>query len=249
MQKLLATLVILSVSLSAFAEDTFSIATGFDYSSGKYGNATSTDILYIPVTGKYEADKLTLKLTIPYISVTSNGGVVRGIGRIKTSGTIKTTNSGLGDVSASADYNVYSGDVLDLDMVGKIKFGTADAKSGLGTGQNDYAAQLDGYYSIDTTSIFATVGYKVYGAPAGVSLSSAPYGTLGASQKLGDKTSAGVMLDVAKSPGTSGAEQREATVYISQKITSNIKLQANVLKGFANGSPDFGGGVMITAYF
>ncbi len=249
MQKFLATLAILSISLSAFGDDTFSVATGFDYSSGKYGNATSTDILYIPVTGKYESDKLTLKLTIPYIRIASNGGVLRGIGRIKTSGATKTTHAGLGDISASADYNVYYDDAFSLDMSGTVTLGTADVQSGLGTGQNDYAAELDGYYSIDTTTFFATAGYKIYGAPAGVSLSKAPYGTIGVSQKLSDQTSAGVMLDIAKSPSTSAAGQQEVTVYISQKITSSIKLQADVMKGFSNGSADFGGGVTMTASF
>ena len=28
--------------------------SGFDYSSGKYGEATNTDILYVPVSIKYE---------------------------------------------------------------------------------------------------------------------------------------------------------------------------------------------------
>ena len=252
MKKLFTALAMLAISVPAVAEDQFSLGTGFDYSSGKYGNAASTDILYIPVTGKYESDKLTLKLTVPYISVSGPGGVIRGLGRIgpATGSTTKTTNSGLGDVTTSAGYNVYSGDSLKFDLVGNIKFGTADAKKGLGTGQNDYSAQFDGYYTLDKTTLFATAGYKIYGAPAGVTLSSAPYGTIGASQKLSDITSAGVMLDVvAKSPSAFSSAQREATVYISQKIATNIKVQANVLKGFSNGSPDFGGGVMITGYF
>lgn len=241
----------LAISAPAFAEGQFSLGTGFDYSSGKYGNAVSTDILYIPVTGKYESDKLTLKLTVPYIRITSPGGVIRGIGRIgpATNRTTTTTNSGLGDVTASAGYNVYSVDSLVLDLVGNIKFGTADANKGLGTGQNDYSAQLDGYYTLDKTTLFAAAGYKVYGSPATVNLSNALYGTIGASQKLSDMTSVGVMLDVAQSPSSSGSDQQEVTVYISQKIAANLKVQANVLKGFSDGSPDFGVGVMITGYF
>ena len=252
MKKLLTSLALLAISVPAVADDQFSLGTGFDYSSGKYGNATSTDILYIPVTGKYESDKLTLKLTVPYISVSGQGGVIRELGKmgpLPSPGTPKKTNSGLGDITTSAGYNVYSGDSLSFDVVGNIKFGTADAKKGLGTGRNDYSAQLDGYYTLDQTTLFATAGYKVYGSPTGVNLSGVPYDTIGVSQKLSEATSAGVMLDVAKSPSTFSSDQREVTVYISQKIAPNTKVQANVLKGFANGSPDFGGGVMITGYF
>jgi hypothetical protein len=252
MKNLLTSLALLAISVPAVADDQFSLGTGFDYSSGKYGNATSTDMLYIPVTGKYESDKLTLKLTVPYISVSGPGGVIHGLGMMGPSpspNTPKKTNSGLGDITTSAGYNVYSGDSLSFDVVGNIKFGTADVKKGLGTGQNDYSAQLDGYYTLDKTTLFATAGYKVYGSPAGVTLKKVPYGTIGASQKLSSATSAGVMLDMAKSASFTGSDQREATIYISQKITPNTKVQANLLKGFANGSPDFGGGIMITGYF
>ncbi len=249
MKKLLTALSMLAISAPAFAGDQFSLGTGFDYSSGKYGNAVSTDILYIPVTGKYESDKLTLKLTVPYIRISSPGGVTRGIGRIGPANgrTSRTTHSGLGDITASAGYNVYSVNFIALDVVGNVKLGTADTN--LGTGQDDYSAQLDGYYKLDKTTLFATAGYKVYVSPAGVNLSSTVYGTIGASQKLSNVTSAGVMLDMAQSPSSSGSDQQEVTVYISQKIAANLKVQANILKGFSNGSPDFGGGVMITGTF
>lgn len=252
MKKLLAALSIAVISFPAVAEDQFSLGTGFNYSSGTYGNAKPTDILYIPVTGKYETDNLTLKLTVPYISITGPGGVVRGIGRFGriTTRTTRTTNSGLGDITTSAGYNVYTDDSLAFDLVGNIKFGTANANKGLGTGKNDYSAQIDGYHTRNKTTLFGTVGYKVYGSPvAGVILNNAPYGTIGASQKLNNKTSAGVMLDVAKSPSIYNTDQREVTVFISQKIAANIKVQANAMKGFSNASPDFGGGVMVTGYF
>lgn len=250
MRKRLIALTLLAVSVPAVAKDQFSLGTGFDYSSGQYGNATSTDILYIPVTGKYESDKLTLKLTVPYVSITGPGGVVQGIGRVRTTATAtKTTNSGLGDITASAGYNVYSVNSLAFDVVGNVKFGTADANKGLGTGKNDYSAQIDGYYTRNKTTFFATAGYKIYGAPAGIDLSSVPFGTAGASQKLGDKTSAGVMVYMAKSPGAAGSDQQEVTVFASQKLTPSLKMQVNILNGLSNGSPDFGGGVMITGYF
>lgn len=248
--KTLLAMAMLAISIQALADDRFSLGTGLDYSSGKYGNATSTDILYLPFTGKYESDKLTLKLTVPYISVTGTGGVVQGVGRTGTTvRTTKTTDSGLGDITASAGYNVYTGDSLAFDLVGNIKLGTADAKKGLGTGKNDYSAQIDAYYSLGLTTLFATAGYKIHGSPSGMNLNSTPYGTIGASQKLSEATSAGLMLDVAKSSSSAGADQKEATFYISQKIAPNIKVQANILKGFSNGSPDFGAGVMITGYF
>jgi len=258
MNKMFPAVLMLLVSLSASAQSQFSLGTGFDYSSGKYGGTTSTDILYIPVTAKYESDGLFFKLTVPYISITGTGttsGVILGIGRIgpptktTTTSTATTTNSGLGDVVTSAGYGIYAGDQLAVDLVGNVKFGTADANKGLGTGNNDYSAQLDAYYMIHNTTLFGTAGYKVYGAPAGISLNNAPYGTLGISQKLGSTTSVGTMYDATQSPLASGVGLSEFTVYISQKIKPDLKLQINAMKGYSDASPDHSFGATITGSF
>ncbi len=267
MKHLLSTVALLAAAAPALADDQFSLTTGLDYSSGKYGNAQSTDIVYVPVTGQYETDNLTLKLTVPYISITGPGGVIQGVGRVASpttpttgmpslgrpsrgGGTATTTNSGLGDIVASAGYTVYSADRLTLDAVGKVKFGTADANKGLGTGKNDYSAQLDGYYKLlERTTLFVTAGYKIVGAPAGTTANNVPYGMFGANQKLSDATSVGAMVSVARSAFTLGSNQQDVTVYAMQKLSRNLKLQASVLKGFANGSPDYGASLMITGYF
>jgi len=262
----------------ALADDKLSLATGFDYSTGHYGNADPTEILYIPVTGKYESGDLTLKLTVPYIRITGPGGVIQGIGRIAapggsagapgrpggppgppgggTGGTSATatgstsTASGLGDVVASAGYTVYSGDGLWLDAIGKVKFGTADAGKGLGTGKNDYFAQLDGYYTlVKDTTLLATAGYKVIGSPPGIALHNAPYGMLGVDRKLGETTNAGVMYDQLNSIAATIPAQKSITVYASQKLSPAFKVQANLMKGFTTASPELGGGVMVIGYF
>ena len=243
-------LALLLASATASAETTTSLSTGFDYSSGKYGGATSTEVLYIPVIGKIQYDKLFLKLTVPYIRVSSAGGVVRGMGMLKVPTSTKTsTQSGLGDVIASAGYSIVETDNLLLDLVGNVKFGTADYNKNLGTGENDYSAQLDAYYQADKTTFFATAGYKVVGAPVGIEVNNIAYGTLGISQKTGDKTSAGLMFDAAQSSSALSPGTRELTVFVANRISNTLKIQANLMKGLSDGSPDYGGGVMVTGYF
>jgi hypothetical protein len=252
--------VLLAISGPVVAEDQFSLATGFDYSTGKYGTSTTTDILYVPVVAKYETDDWTLKLTVPYISVTgTSSGVIRGMGRVKpgkagmvattTTTTTKNSASGLGDVIAAVGYSIYDEDALALDLVGKAKLGTANENQGLGTGKNDYSAQLDAYYTIDKTTAFATAGYKVVGVPAGFTLNNVAFGTLGASRKLGDKTTAGIMLDVMQSASPQGTAPIEVTAFMTKNLSKTLKVQANVLKGLSNGSPNMGAGAMITSIF
>src|ERR1700720_2360930 len=171
----------------------FSLTTGADYSTGKYGGTASTDILYVPLTGAYEMDKWLFKLTVPYIRVTGPGNVVRGVGRIKNKaaapGNTTTTQSGLGDVVAGVTRNLIdvtsSGTLVDL--TGKIKFGTADAGKALGTGENDYGAQIDLTQRVSSAlSAFGSIGYKFVGSPTGAELKNVVYGEGGAAVKLSE---------------------------------------------------------------
>jgi hypothetical protein len=237
----------------AWADDAgnFSVASGFDYSSGKYGSADTTDILTIPVVGFYNSGLWMFKLTVPYVRITGVGGVLSDGRRVKsttaTANARSTTHSGLGDVIAAASYNLYSGsdDGLRVDLTGKIKFGTADTT--LGTGKNDYAAQADVYQSFDGFTAMGALGYEVLGSPAGVDMNNVVYGVLGGYYQMSGQTGGGLEMKVAQKPSAIGAEQRELTAYAIHRIDENLKIRGYVLKGFADGSPDSGFGVLLTA--
>lgn len=241
-----------TAALPAAAEPGFSLTTGLDYSTGKYGGTATTDIWYIPFTGKYEADKYTLKLTVPYLRVTGPGNVVKDVGQVRGgAATTRTTQSGLGDVVAAGSYNIYDGGMNGalMDVAAKIKFGTADETKGLGTGKNDYALQADLYQTLGKNTVFGTLGYKVLGSPAGVTLNNVFYGSLGASHKYSQETSAGLILDLREKSSAIGHAQQELTAYVSHKLGKTWKAQAYAVKGFSNGSPDWGAGAMFTAAF
>ena len=192
---------------------------------------------------------------MPYVRVTGTGNVVvRGSGMFNMPGKSKTstqttTQSGLGDVVATAGYIFFENDELMLDVAGNIKFGTADANKSLGTGENDYSAQIDGFYTIISTTLFATGGYKLIGAPAGITVNNITYGTLGISQKMGDQISAGLMLDTAQSSNDLSPATRELTVFVANKVSKTFKVQANLMRGYSDSSPEYGGGVMLTGWF
>lgn len=234
------------------AEITSSLTTGMDYSTGKYGGTTSTNILYLPVTGKIYIDDMFLKLTVPYISITSAGStVIKGIGPINTpvSGSKTTTESGLGDVIASAGYTTFESDSLTLDLAAIIKFGTADERKNLGTGENDYSVQMDGYYMLNKTTLFATAGYTVIGAPTGFTLNNIIYGSIGASQEIDETRVVGIVLGAAQSSSANIPGTKELSVYFSNKFSQNLQVQVNLLKGYSESSPDLGGSLMLTGTY
>ncbi|MCR4305147.1 MAG: hypothetical protein NUV63_13160 [Gallionella sp.] len=232
----------------------FDLAAGFDYSSGKYGTASTTSIFSIPVTVRYRTDLWAIKLTVPYTRISGATDVVSGGKRFRavtaaSATSVSTTRSGLGDVVAAATCNVYSGSEDDsgIDLTGRVKFGTA--ATSLGTGQNDYAAQVDAYRGFDSFTAMGALGYEVLGSPAGVDMNNVVYGTLGGDYLFTGQTSGGAEMRLSRKPSATGAEQRELVVYASHRIAESFNVRAYVLKGFADGSPDSGFGVMVSSGF
>src|SRR6266508_3493473 len=93
------------------ADPEFSLGSGLHFSTGKYGGSTSTNILSIPLTAKYDTDVWTFKAVVPYLRISGENDVVPGVGRVGrgTRGRAgdRTTAAGLGDSTVSATYNVY----------------------------------------------------------------------------------------------------------------------------------------------
>ena len=85
------------------AHAVFRFSSGFDYTSGKYGAADDTEILYVPLTFKFEGATSLFRLTIPYFSITAPvGGEIVAIGPdgqpIRAGTGERSTDSGMGDV-------------------------------------------------------------------------------------------------------------------------------------------------------
>ncbi|HUV99693.1 MAG TPA: transporter [Gallionella sp.] len=257
MNKILRVIFVIGVLGNATAwaveGDSTVLATGFDYSSGKYGSANTTDILSIPVVGIYKTGLWAFKLTVPYVRISGPGDVLPNGMRIKAATTTKstksTTHSGLGDIVAAATYNVYTESEGNpgVDLTGKIKFGTASTS--LGTGQNDYAVQVDVYQSFDRFTPMAALGYEILGSPAGVDVNNVVYGSLGGDYKFTDQTNGGLIMRLAQKPSAIGADQRELSAYINHKLDEHLNISGYVLKGYSDGSPDSGFGVMVSSKF
>lgn len=246
--------VALAAAAPAAAEDGLTLSTGFDYSRGKYGGRVLTETTYIPFTAKYESGPWLYKLTVPWLRITGPGTVVGGGGEgiVLPAGTARRGSaSGQGDVVAGIGHtlveNAESGFVLDL--VGKIKFGTADADRGLGTGKNDYSLQVDAVKSLGRFSALGTLGYKKMGDPSGLDLRNVWYGSVGAAWKFSPTSSAGAMFDFKQASVSGGNQQRELTFYAAYRLGATLRLQGYLVKGLADGSPDLGIGANLSALF
>ena len=240
-------------------EDSFlTLGAGYEFSTGKYGTTSNTDIVTIPLTALYESGPWSLKLTVPYLRITGVGDVIvssRSGGMHGTSTTTtttvtkSTTRSGLGDIATMLTYNLYSGEDFEsgIDLSGRIKFGTASTT--LGTGENDYAVQMLFYHDVGNFTPSIMFGYEMLGSTDQLPLNNVFYGSVGSSYSFSDQVGVGAEYKYSQRASATAAEQRELTLYANYQIGTDVFLRGYLMKGYTTGSPDSGYGLSLAAVF
>jgi len=71
-----ALLAVLAVLPAGVHAEGWTVSSGIEYSSGKYGDTQKTEMYNVPVTGKYETGLWTFRLSLPLVRVTGPGNVV-----------------------------------------------------------------------------------------------------------------------------------------------------------------------------
>jgi hypothetical protein len=236
-------------------DDSFktSISVGVDRSTGKFGGTEKTDITYVPTTLKLENNDMTLKLSVPYINISGPSNVVGGAGNapIVTSNSqnaTRRTASGLGDVVASAGFNVGRNveGGYGVDLVTKVKFPTADEKQGLGTGKRDYSVQFDGFSISGKTTYFGTMGYKKMGDTSTIDFRDTAFGAFGVARALNRKSQMGIIYDHRQASVSGVASQKEITLFITNQLAKELRLQAYLVGGLTNSSVDSAFGLQLS---
>lgn len=165
--------------------------------------------------------------------------------------TATSRESGLGDVIGSLTYSVYvdETDGLYVDVTARIKFGTADETKGLGSGENDYGLHLDIDKDIGKATLSLGLGYTFIGDPPGFSYRNVVSASTGASYRITDAVSVSTTVSFRQSVRAGAPDQLDVSPGVGLKLGENQKVNAYLLFGLADGSPDFGGGVSYTYSF
>lgn len=250
-----AALALAAVPGTAIAEPPrFSLGAGAEYTTGEYGGDESVDEIYLPVTATLDFERVSLRLTVPFLSVRApelttitgpDGQPVIGEGPTKT-------ESGLGDVLASITvFDVLSGGGGDLalDLTGKVKFGTADEEKGLGTGEQDYSLQADVFRFFEKATLMGTAGYSLRGDPEGYDLDDTFFASVGASYLVTDRSRIGAFFDFRDASVPDTDTLQELSAWMSTRLGEHGHVQFYALAGFGDSSPDWGGGLSFGARF
>lgn len=234
----------------------YKFTLGAEYTRGDYGGDGNIDELYIPASFKYRGQTGSVQVTVPWMSVKSSGdtllldGGMAGRGNMNkmlTSGDV--TESGLGDVILSATrfdiLGLHRSDLV-VDLTGKVEFGTADETAGLGTGENDYAAQLDVYRAVGTEMVYGYLGYKLRGDPPGLNLNNTAYGLVGLDHRFSDRFSGGADVRVEQAALPGGDAAVETGIYGGFRPSPSMYWLAYVTRGYTDASPDWGVGTSVS---
>ena len=234
------------------------ISVGAEYTSGNYGRATDTNIWYVPLTLRHGNERWYARLTIPWLRVEGSGDVVissggaKGAGRKSGTSTSTTTRaeSGIGDVIAAAGYRLLTQTEVrpSLDLTGKVYFATADEAKGLGTGENDYAAQLDLTKNAGDWILSGAGGYLVTGDPAGIDYKNVFYGWFDAGYRF-DVLTIGAVINAQQAIISANDGPAYLTGYVTNRLAEDVRLTTYLLRGLSDASPDWGAGIVLTREF
>jgi hypothetical protein len=178
-----------------FAQDGWYINTNLQLAGGNFIYNSNTNVVSLYGGLRYQTDKFGISFSIPVIGNNNNsvgqaggmmvpignsnngsgnmngGGMMGGGNSMMGSGSASVSgmNVGLGDLFLLSNYQVFSENDYFSDVIinGQIKFPTASAHMGFGTGQFDYGASLTLRKSFDTFVAIADLGYLNLGNPAG----------------------------------------------------------------------------------
>jgi Putative MetA-pathway of phenol degradation len=166
-------------------------------------------------------------------------------------GSATTSDSGLGDVVAAITYAAIARESSGffLDLTGRVKFGTASQRAGLGTGENDYSFLVDLDQDAGAWTFSAGLGYTWIGSPEGFAYRNVMSATAGVGYRLGGVVSVNTNV-VFKEASRSGApRQLDIAPGMSFRLGERRRASVYLLFGLEDGSPDFGAGVSYTLSF
>lgn len=234
----------LACTAGAVHAGTWRTSLGVDYTRGTYGGTDTVSQVYVPFTSGYRTERWGVRLTVPWVSVVGPGTIIDSGGDFIAGP--DEQRSGIGDLTLAATiHDVVRSDRarFHLDVGAKVKFGTASATRGLGTGEHDFTVQTDLLKDFDRFALFGTIGYRLRGDPRGTDLRNGGFGTVGGDYRIAGRTRVGLMYDHRPSAIAGGDDLREATAFASWPTGKGGSLQPYLVAGLSNGSPDWGGGL------
>lgn len=227
----------------SFAADAPAWQTGlsFSYLTGDYGQDNNTDIFYSAASVKRYLEKGDVTLTVPYLDISSDGATFVG-------GEVEAINggdggSGLGDIILKGRYYAVeqNGLIPYIDLVGSIKFPTADEDEGLGTGETDFTCMVEFARRLKNNNWIALgeLGYTFVGEPSGYDVDNRYLYSAGLAYELNPKVTLSGYLDGRTAIFKSNDDPLSILLIGEYKFRPDLRFDTLLEFGLNDGAPDF----------
>ena len=232
-----------------FANSTFELASGVDYSAGHYGAVADTTVWSVPIDLKAQIGSLRLQASLPYVFMNGPGQLVGGVIVSSANSTTTTSRSGIGDLNLTAAYLVTreNGMMPSIEVGGGIKLPTA--KTTIGTGQTDYSVNASFYKTVARgTMLFGSVGYSWLGSPAAYQLKNGITASGGLNLRPASNQNYGVSLAYREPVAMGRKGQAVVSPYMTYRFSKLWGLTLYGMAGLNDASPRIGGGLRISIF-
>jgi hypothetical protein len=255
----LALVFLLTGAGQAFAQTQdfqFTGTFGTDYSNGSYGTSRNTDVELALATLGVQWENFKFAASMPYMRIAGRGLVVfdaagNPIVINRNPKLAPDVRTGFGDLNLSTTYSIPPAvlDDFEVSITGRIKAPTASTRRRISTGEADFGLSVDVSHQYGIWGPFVTLGYLVPGQPVGYTLYNTVSISAGTSVTLADDLVAVVSYDHDSASAPQVNASQEMFGSLSWIISNSITLTGYGTGGLSIGSPNFGGGLLVSYGF
>jgi hypothetical protein len=171
-------------------------------------------------------------------------GLVAGM-ITKPAPVLRQRRSGLGDTSVTLAYSLPLASGLSLEPRARVKLPTASARKGIGTGKVDATLAADLVGSFGSTTVYASARRRFLGRSARFPVRDGWGFGVGASRALGPVITLGADYDWLQSAVPGRGPISEGTLWVSARLSRQLRLQAYGGTGFSARSAETIGGLTL----
>lgn len=224
----------------AASADQVSVSVSPAYAAGDFGQTDDTRIYYLPVQLRYDHGPWSAAVTAAWLSV--QGPVVLTSGGVSGGSTVSTERrSGAGDTWLEGSYRVGGGGAApDTVPYLKIKFATADAERGLGSGEHDYESGVSLEWAVSGGWFpFVSAGYRRVGEPDGFPVRDIAVYEAGLSYRLAGSHYLTGMFAGNQSALADAPRAADLVLAWNRAAGTGAGIQLYASVGLSDGSPDY----------
>jgi hypothetical protein len=222
-----------SAAAAAAAADSIPLkyTMGFDYSSGDYGLESDTEIYFVPFGVEADFYPFLVKVTLPFILIDG------------PTGDGSKTTGGIGRLSGRVSYFIppFHEAAPWFEVFVELAAPTETIKS-LGSGWS-FSLRADAIKQYGRLTPFASLGRTFYTDDL---FHDRMFTSIGFSYRFSKRLSGGLLFDWFEASADRSNDSKDLVVFASVKTGGWWSVGPYASKGFGEGSPDFGIGVLFS---